>query len=162
MALLDVATQSGNDANSTFQRFWASSIFMIEGLSHLTFIVRDLEKMSQIILEVLGGREVYSSGGRTFSTSREKFFVAGGLWIAIMEGESLPSRTYNHVAFKVTDAQLEKARVAASRLALDVRPPRPRVDGEGQSLYFHDHDNHLFELHTGTLEERLARYGKQQ
>ncbi len=31
--------------------------------------------------------------------------------------------------------------------------------GEGRSLYFHDHDNHLFELHTGTLEERLARYG---
>ena len=59
----------------------------------------------------------------------------------------------------VDDEQLEKARVAVSRLGLDVKPPRPRVDGEGQSLYFHDHDNHLFELHTGTLDERLARYG---
>ena len=77
-----------------------------------------------------------------------------------MEGESLPSRTYNHVAFKVIDEALEKARIAATKLGLDVRPPRPRVDGEGQSLYFHDHDNHLFELHTGTLDERLARYAK--
>jgi fosfomycin resistance protein FosX len=133
---------------------------MIESLSHLTFIVRDLDKMADIITQVLGGEEVYSSGNDTFSTSREKFFVAGGIWIAIMEGESLPSRTYNHVAFKVTDAELEKACLAAENLGLDIRPPRPRVDGEGYSLYFHDHDNHLFELHTGTLDERLARYAK--
>jgi fosfomycin resistance protein FosX len=130
----------------------------IQGLSHLTFVVRDLEKMSQIITEVLGGEEVYSSGDRIFSTAREKFFVAGSIWIAIMEGESLPSRTYNHVAFKVSDEQLEKAKAAIERLGLDVKPPRPRVDGEGHSLYFLDHDNHLFELHTGTLEDRLARY----
>jgi fosfomycin resistance protein FosX len=133
---------------------------MIQGLSHITFIVRDLEKMALIITEVLGGEEVYSSGDKTFSTSREKFFVAGGIWIAVMEGESLPTRTYNHVAFKVSDEQLLKARTSIERLGLEVRPPRPRVDGEAQSLYFHDHDNHLFELHTGTLEERLARYAK--
>jgi fosfomycin resistance protein FosX len=132
---------------------------MIEGLSHLTFIVRDLDKMGLIITEVLGGEEVYSSGDKTFSTSREKFFVAGGLWIAIMEGESLQTRSYNHVAFKVSDAQLEKARAAIERLGLDLKPPRSRVAGEGQSLYFHDYDNHLFELHTGTLAERLKRYG---
>jgi fosfomycin resistance protein FosX len=139
-------------------RLCSYSRTMIQGLSHLTFIVRDLDKTTQIITDVLGGEEVYSSGDNTFSTSREKFFVAGGIWIAIMEGESLPSRTYNHVAFKVSDEQLEGARVAVARLGLDMRPPRPRVEGEGQSLYFHDHDNHLFELHTGTLGERLARY----
>jgi fosfomycin resistance protein FosX len=133
---------------------------VIEGLSHLTFVVRDLEKMARIVVEVLGGKEVYSSGDKNFSVSREKFFVAGGLWIAIMEGDPLPTRTYNHVAFKVTDAELERARAAAEKIGLDIRPPRPRVDGEGQSLYFHDYDNHLFELHTGTLDERLARYAK--
>jgi fosfomycin resistance protein FosX len=133
---------------------------VIQGLSHLTFIVRDLDKMADIITKVLGGEEVYSSGDVTFSTSREKFFLAGGIWIAIMEGASLPTRTYNHVAFKVTDEELEKARISAEKLGLDIRPPRPRVDGEGQSLYFHDYDNHLFELHTGTLDERLARYGR--
>jgi fosfomycin resistance protein FosX len=133
---------------------------MIQGLSHLTFICRDLDKMASIIIDVFGGKEVYSSGDATFSTSQEKFFLAGGIWIAIMEGESLPSRTYNHVAFKVSEADLARGRVAAERLGLDVRAPRPRVDGEGQSLYFHDYDNHLFELHTGTLDERLARYAK--
>jgi hypothetical protein len=47
-------------------------------------------------------------------------------------------------------------------LGLDVRESRPRVEGEGRSIYFHDADNHLFELHTGTLQERLARYGRDQ
>lgn len=133
---------------------------MIQGLSHLTFIVRDLDLMARIMIEVLGGEEVYSSGNQTFSTAREKFFVAGGIWIAIMKGDPLPARTYNHVAFKVSDEQLSAARIAAEKLGLDIRPPRPRVDGEGHSLYFHDYDNLLFELHTGTLEERLARYAK--
>ena len=39
---------------------------MIEGISHLTFIVRDLDKMSAVIIDVLGGQEIYSSGDATF------------------------------------------------------------------------------------------------
>jgi fosfomycin resistance protein FosX len=129
-------------------------------ISHLTFIVHDLEKMSRIIVDVLGGREVYASGEKQYSLSPEKFFDVGGLWIAIMQGEPLPTRTYNHVAFKVSPEQLAKAKLAIEALSLDLRESRPRVSGEGQSLYFHDYDNHLFELHTGTLEERLAAYKK--
>ncbi|HEX8385624.1 MAG TPA: hypothetical protein VF576_05550 [Rubricoccaceae bacterium] len=41
---------------------------------------------------------------------------------------------------------------------MEIRPARPRVEGEGESLYFYDFDNHLFELHGGSLERRLARY----
>lgn len=133
---------------------------MIEGLSHITFIVSDLERMSRLIVDVLGGREVYSSGDKTFSVSREKFFMAGGLWLAVMEGEPLPTRTYNHVAFKVADDVLDTLADRIAALGLDVRPPRPRVEGEGRSFYFHDWDNHLFELHTGTLDERLQRYAQ--
>lgn len=133
---------------------------MIEGLSHITFVVRDLDAMTRIVADVLGGKEVYASGENTFSVSREKFFVAGGLWIAIMEGEPLPSRSYNHVAFKVSDEQLDGAVSAIAKLGLEMKPPRPRVEGEGRSVYFYDHDNHLFELHTGTLDERLRRYAE--
>jgi fosfomycin resistance protein FosX len=129
-------------------------------LSHVTFIVRDLDKMTRIIVDVLGGREVYASGAKQHSISPEKFFDVGGLWIAIMQGDPLPTRTYNHIAFKVTPEQLAKAKIAIEALGLDVRESRPRVAGEGQSLYFHDYDNHLFELHTGTLDERLAAYKK--
>ena len=133
---------------------------MIEGLSHFTFFVHDLDKMSRVIVDVLGGQEVYASGTKLHSTASEKFFDVAGLWIAIMKGDPLPTRTYNHVAFKVSVEQLAKAKLAIEALGLDMREPRPRVSGEGQSLYFHDYDNHLFELHTGTLDERLAAYKK--
>lgn len=133
---------------------------MIEGVSHITFVVRDLDRMARLIIEVLGGTEVYSSGDETFSVSREKFFLVNGIWLAAMEGEPLPERTYNHVAFKVAAEDLPRYRDAIDRLGLDVREARPRVEGEGHSLYFYDDDNHMFELHTGTLDERLARYAQ--
>ena len=129
----------------------------IEGLSHITLITRHLARMTAIVEGALGGREIYSSGEDTFSLSREKFFAVG-LWIAVMEGESLPTRTYNHIAFKIPAAAIEGYRQRIEALGLEIRESRPRVAGEGHSLYFYDDDNHLFELHTGTLEERLDRY----
>ena len=133
---------------------------MIEGISHITFIVKDLEKMKRLLVEVLGGEEIYSSGEETFSISREKFFLVNGIWIAIMEGESLSERTYNHVAFKVRPEDLPRYRSTIEQLGLEKRESRSRVDGEGKSIYFYDYDNHLFELHTGTLDDRLSRYAE--
>ncbi|KXF78849.1 FosX/FosE/FosI family fosfomycin resistance hydrolase [Phyllobacteriaceae bacterium JZ32] len=131
---------------------------MIEGLSHMTFIVRDIDRMSEILKAVLGAREIYSSGEERFSIAREKFFLIGDIWIAIMEGEPLPSRSYNHIAFKIAEADFDSYVEKIKALGLDMRPPRSRVEGEGRSIYFYDEDNHMFELHTGTLAERLARY----
>ena len=133
---------------------------MIEGLSHVTFVVRDLERMTRILTGIFGAREVYASGEEIFSVAREKFFRAGDLWIVVMEGEPLPSRTYNHIAFKIDDAAFEAYEAKVKALGLEIRPPRQRISGEGRSLYFYDDDNHLFELHTGTLAERLERYAQ--
>ena len=131
---------------------------MIEGLSHITFIVKDIERTKLLLVGALGGEEVYDSGDKQFSLSREKFFEVGGVWIAVMEGNPLSEKTYNHVAFKVSAHELPRYRAAIEKLGLPIREPRPRIDGEGQSLYFYDFDNHLFELHTGTLVDRLAAY----
>jgi fosfomycin resistance protein FosX len=133
---------------------------VIEGLSHVTFVVRDLDRMTRILTGIFGAQEVYASGDETFSVAREKFFQVGDLWIAVMEGEPLPSRTYNHVAFKIEDAEFEAYEAKVKAMGLEIRPPRQRVPGEGRSLYFYDDDNHLFELHTGTLAERLELYAK--
>jgi fosfomycin resistance protein FosX len=72
---------------------------VIQGLSYLTFIVHDPDKMARITVDVLGGREVYASGDMLHSNLPEK-------------------------------------------LGFYMRSSRPRVEGEGQSLYFHDYDNH--------------------
>jgi len=130
------------------------------GLSHLTFVVRDLERMALLLCQGLGAREVYDSGGKPHSLSAEKFFLLGDVWIAAMQGEPPKERSYQHVAFRVSDTELPAYRQRLAALGVDMRDSRPRVNGEAQSLYFHDFDNHLFELHTGTLEQRLAAYGQ--
>ena len=130
----------------------------VEGLSHITFIVRDLERTARLFCEGLGAQEVYDSEKRNFSLSREKFFVLGGIWIAAMEGEPPVERGYRHVAFKVAENDLPDIETRLRALDVEIKPPRARVQGEGQSLYFYDFDNHLFELHTGMLDQRLESY----
>ena len=130
----------------------------VDGISHITFIARDLERTAKLLCHGLGAKEVYDSAARNFSISREKFFMLGGVWIAVMEGEPV-DRSYRHVAFKVDAAELPHLEARLRSLGAEIKPPRPRIDGEGQSLYFYDFDNNLFELHAGTLEQRLQRYG---
>lgn len=135
---------------------------MIKGLSHITFIVKDIEKTTLFLQRIFDAEIVYDSGPRTFSLSRERFFSIGGLWIAIMEGEALPGKTYNHVAFQIDDSDFELYRRRIEAVGAEMRTPRSRVDGEGRSLYFYDYDNHLFELHTETLTTRLAAYAREE
>jgi catechol 2,3-dioxygenase-like lactoylglutathione lyase family enzyme len=133
---------------------------VIDGISHLTFIVEDLERASIFFTSIFDAGEIYSSGDKTFSLNREKYFLVNGLWICILKGESLSDRTYNHIAFKIDDEEFDTYEAKVRALGVDFRPPRPRVECEGRSMYFYDFDNHLFELHTGTLSERLARYAR--
>ena len=133
---------------------------MIEGLSHMTFIVANLDRMEEILIKVLDAKKVYDSGDETYSISKERFFDVAGLWIATMEGEPLPSQTYNHVAFKIADSDYADYLKRIEALGLKMREGRSRVEGEGRSIYFYDHDNHMFELHTGTLGTRLKRYAQ--
>lgn len=131
---------------------------MTSGLSHITFIVRNLDLMEEVLLRVLGGRKIYDSGDDSFSLSKERFFDIGGVWVAIMEGDGLPARSYNHVAFQFDAKHYDEKIAVIKSLGLELKEGRSRVEGEGSSIYFYDYDNHLFELHSGSLEERLKRY----
>lgn len=131
---------------------------MINEISHITFIVKDLEKASIFFTEIFGAKEIYSSDDKIFSISKEKFFLINDLWIAIMEGDSLKEKTYNHIAFKVSKKDFNPYIEKVKKMGLEIKKPRNRIDGEANSLYFYDYDNHLFEIHTWTLEERLKKY----
>ena len=131
---------------------------MIQGISHITFIVKDIENATRFFNSIFDAKEVYSSEEKAFSFSPEKFFLINGLWIVIMEGDSLKENTYNHIAFKISEADFDVYLRRIKKLGVDVKPERKRVAGEGRSIYFYDFDNHLFELHTGTLAERLTTY----
>ena len=131
---------------------------MVEGISHVTLVVSDLERSARLLAWVLGAEEVYSSGEETHSVSPEKFFRVGGAWLVLMRGEPSRARTYDHLAFRVAETDLDACLASIEELGLEVREDRPRVPGEGRSVYFYDYDGHLFELHAGTLEERLEAY----
>lgn len=133
---------------------------MSAGVSHITFVAADLDVMHRVMNEVLKAECVYNSGEVQFSLSEERFYLVGETWVAVMKGAPLVERTYNHVAFKIDDAEFEDRLRRIEALSLEVKPPRPRVEGEGRSIYFYTPDGHLLELHTGTLEDRLARYAK--
>lgn len=83
------------------------------------------------------------------------------IWIAVMEGEQI-ERSYNHIAFIIDEVDYEIYLEKIKKLGLEIKSGRKRVDGEGRSIYFYDYDNHLFELHTKTLESRLLCYQKEQ
>ncbi|MDX1701756.1 MAG: FosX/FosE/FosI family fosfomycin resistance hydrolase [Melioribacteraceae bacterium] len=131
---------------------------MIENVSHITFVAKDLDKTSELFKELFGAEEVYSSGSKTHSLYKERFFIIGGQWMAVMEDENIVNRTYHHVAFTIKEEAIDTYLKKINEFNLTMKPPRTRIKGEGYSIYFYDYDNNLFELHTGTLEERLHSY----
>ncbi|OQB23426.1 MAG: Fosfomycin resistance protein FosX [Firmicutes bacterium ADurb.Bin182] len=133
---------------------------MIRGLSHITLVVKDLKRTAAFLRAVFDAKEVYSSGEKRFSISKEMFFLINDIWLCIMEGEPLSERTYNHIAFQISEEDYEEYKTKVVASGIELRPDRPRIEGEGRSIYFYDFDNHLFELHTGTLEQRLEAYSK--
>jgi catechol 2,3-dioxygenase-like lactoylglutathione lyase family enzyme len=126
----------------------------------MTFIVKDVGRMAKFLRGIFDAKEVYDSAGQNHSLSYEKFFLIGGTWIAVMEGEPLAGRSYNHIAFRVPDSEFDEYESRIRHLGVEILPGRDRVHGEARSIYFYDYDNHLFELHTGTLHDRLLHYSK--
>ena len=131
---------------------------MIKGISHITFIVKDLDKTTNFLKKIFEAKIIYDSGDKQFSLSEERFFLIGNVWIVIMRGNSLSEKSYNHVAFQIDEADFGKYENRIKDLGVEIKESRNRIKGEGKSLYFYDYDNHLFEIHTETLKERLKFY----
>lgn len=107
----------------------------------------------------LGAREVYVSSGHNFSLSREQFFVLGDVWVAAMEGEPLSVRSYQHIAFSVTDAELPDYQEKLEAIGVEIRAPRERVDGEGQSLFLRLRQSFVRAAHWHPSAKALALFG---
>jgi len=103
--------------------------------------------------KIFAAKEIYSS-------PTAKYFLINGLWIALNTGESLSERTYNHIAFSTLDDDFDEYVRRIEDIGVEILERREHIAGEGRSIYFYDYDNHLFELHTGSLEKRLECYNK--
>jgi len=129
----------------------------IHRLSHITLICKDIGKTSRFLKKIFGAVEFYTTKKTIYSLSKEKFFKIGNLWMVTMEGEAV-AKTYNHIAFQADATKFVRIRRMLKELGLKVLKGRKRKGAEGDSIYFYDYDNHLFELHSGNLNKRLAYY----
>jgi len=131
---------------------------MIEGLSHITFTVRNADKTAELFNKIFNAKEIYYNGEKRHSLFKERFFVVGGQFITVIQDRNTINRTYHHVAFKISNSDVESYLEKIKDLGLELKEPMKRILGEEYSIYFYDYDNNLYELHTETLGKRLESY----
>ena len=129
----------------------------MSALSHVTFAVADADRAAAVFERVLDARVVHRGDDPT--RTREVFVLVDDVWVALLESEPPARETYDHVAFRVEAAELAERERRVRAMGLEVVASRARGAGDGRSLYFRDHDRHLIELHSGTLDDRLRALG---
>ena len=83
----------------------------------------------------------------------------GGIWVAVIEGKPFQERSCNHIAVKVEAGKFYEKVRCIKAVKLEVKKDRtPIFFVEGKSVYFYNLDNHLFQLHSGTLHEICEGY----
>ena len=123
---------------------------MIRGINHVTFAVSDLQRAVAFYRDALGLalRYQWNDGA---------YLEAGDAWICLsLDAATTWRADYTHLAFDIAagefDAAVDRLKAHGAQSWKDNR-------SEGASYYFLDPDGHKLEIHTGTLESRLAHYG---
>lgn len=125
---------------------------MTTTISHIALVVTDPARTTHL-LDVLFGVTVVPPKPERRGPP-ETVVQVGGVWFVLVQGEPAVSRTDDHIAFSVQEAELPA--LADKLAALGLESQMSRAGTAAKSLYFVDYDNHLFELHTGHFERELS------
>lgn len=119
---------------------------MINGLSHITIAVSDIEKSLSFYTDVLGfdGRVIWESGA---------YLSNNQVWLCLSLDSPSPSRDYSHIAWSVEQSDFA---TLSQKIVLSGAIEWKLNKSEGDSLYFLDPDGHKLEIHVGNLKQRLA------
>ncbi len=131
----------------------------VRGVNHITIVVRDMVRTARLFIDALDAEEVYRSSDKEYSKYPEVFLKMHDVWLVVMQDPDVRrSRSYDHVALDIAADRLDEMREKLQKAGVEIVPSRPRIEREGQSIYFYDFDDHLFELHSGDIDERIRHY----
>lgn len=126
----------------------------LQAINHLCFSVSELERSIAFYRDVFEAKLLVK--GRKLA-----YFDLNGLWIALNEEDvdrSTTNRTYTHIAFTMEEEEYETTLLRLQALHVEILPGRVRDEKDKKSIYFLDPDGHMFEFHTGSLNDRLDYY----
>ncbi|ATH95290.1 metallothiol transferase fosB [Bacillus glycinifermentans] len=131
----------------------------IQGLNHLLFSVSDLSASISFYEKVFDAKWLVKA-------EKTAYFDLNGIWLALNEEKDIKRTeihdSYTHIAFSIKQEDLPYWEMKLHGLGVNVLKGRKRHEGDKDSIYFSDPDGHKFELHTGTLLDRLAYYQKEK
>ena len=118
---------------------------MVSGINHLTWNVTDIATSFTFYVEILGLKPV-------MKCSWSAYFLAGDVWIAVVQGEGRADNRYDHIAFQVDPVDYRRlvARLIEAKCTV-----WKENETEGESFYFLDPSGNKFELHYSSLKSRI-------
>ena len=119
---------------------------MLNGINHITVAVRDLDKSFDFYVSLLGMKP-------HIKWNRGAYLTVGNLWFCLSCDESEPAKDYSHISFNVEENHF--AEISKEIIKANVTIWKDNKS-EGRSIYFLDPDGHKFEIHSGSLNNRLT------